>query len=343
MLSKIKWRVSDGTEFKRIRVLGSGISGSVQLVETFDMKGNKQLYALKSFKECKKELIEREALLLSAISSSFVVSLIDTVTIGPFYFLVMEYSPQAPIDIYWDLTLVDIRWFIYQLLCGLDTCHRQGIVHADIKPGNIAINMKQKRLKLLDFGHSFRYREQHGIPCYIGTIAYKPPEILFHSTDYSFPVDVWAAGRVFFDMLMPYQMNSFIAKDNASQVLLLSRFLGSESLLTLCRKYQLQAFKLPAKQKPRTIQELVILNAQKAPIHHRPFHMERYNSHFTPLNMDLLNRMLMTDPAERWTVKQCLQHPFFSAVRHSFDEEPSAGRSRKTPPLSLHSVTADSR
>lgn len=44
-----------------------------------------------------------------------------------------------------------MRRIIYQLLKAVDVCHRNGIVHRDVKPENLLVNV-DKSLKLCDFG-----------------------------------------------------------------------------------------------------------------------------------------------------------------------------------------------
>ena len=42
-----------------------------------------------------------------------------------------------------------------------------------------------------------------------------------------------------------------------------------------------------------------------------------------PVALDLLDKMLIFNPEKRWTVEQCLAHPYFRDL-HNSDEEPLA-------------------
>ncbi len=46
----------------------------------------------------------------------------------------------------------DLKRYIYQLLQGLNYCHSQGIMHRDIKPQNVLIDYRDKKLKIIDWG-----------------------------------------------------------------------------------------------------------------------------------------------------------------------------------------------
>jgi len=87
---------------------------------------------------------------------------------------------------------------------GLGAVHAQGIVHRDIKPGNLFLDEASGDLKLIDFGiallpHAPEYRRRtHAV---LGTPAYVSPEQLRGETAGLPASDVFSLGVVFYEVL----------------------------------------------------------------------------------------------------------------------------------------------
>ena len=74
------------------------------------------------------------------------------------------------------LILVPTRELARQVADALDYAHQQGVIHQDIKPGNIML-ASDRRVKVGDFGLATDNRSRTAVEgLLVGTVAYLPPE-----------------------------------------------------------------------------------------------------------------------------------------------------------------------
>ncbi|XP_076891772.1 putative serine/threonine-protein kinase At1g54610 [Bidens hawaiensis] len=95
-----------------------------------------------------------------------------------------------------------IKCFIKQLLSGLEHCHKNGVLHRDIKGSNLLID-DDGTLKIADFGLASFYDPQNKQPMTsrVVTLWYRPPELLLGATNYGVGVDMWSAGCILAELL----------------------------------------------------------------------------------------------------------------------------------------------
>ncbi|KAF8659769.1 hypothetical protein HU200_058231 [Digitaria exilis] len=98
----------------------------------------------------------------------------------------------------------DVRRMMRQLLEGADAMHRRGIVHRDIKPHNILVDVNGGALRICDLGVATYVGERD--PPYVntGTLPYMAPEVLVGSSmDHDDTlVDSWSLGCVMAELLL---------------------------------------------------------------------------------------------------------------------------------------------
>jgi serine/threonine-protein kinase len=70
----------------------------------------------------------------------------------------------------------DIKNIILGVCNGLNECHKHNIIHRDIKPQNIIIDLDTMKPTIIDFGLSFDAKKSTDlVRC--GTRAYMAPEV----------------------------------------------------------------------------------------------------------------------------------------------------------------------
>lgn len=147
--------------------------------------------------------LAQEFRMLSALRHPHIIAVLDYgFDFAQQPYLVMELVQEAvPISDYGaGRDLADQVQLLVQTLQALSYLHRRGVIHRDVKPGNILVN-DQSQVKVVDFGLSFT-REQplQADQTIAGTLAYIAPETLtFGIADrYS---DLYSFGIIAYELL----------------------------------------------------------------------------------------------------------------------------------------------
>ena len=99
------------------------------------------------------------------------------------------------------LPMESIQKITMQVCRAINFCHENNVIHRDVKPENILISNAYV-VKLCDFGFARSLAGQGATYTdYVATRWYRAPELLVGDTQYGPPVDVWAIGCVFCEML----------------------------------------------------------------------------------------------------------------------------------------------
>jgi serine/threonine protein kinase len=236
----------------------------------------------------------REISILKEMIHPTIVSLLDVVNYDNKLYLVFEFLDQdlkKYMDSVSSLSAALVQSYCKQLLQGLTYCHQRRIVHRDLKPQNLLID-KKGSLKIADFGLARAFcvpvrQYTHEVV----TLWYRAPEILLGSATYSIPVDIWSAGCIFAEMLLKKPI--FPGDSEIDQLFKIFRQMGTPTEDVWHGCTSLPDYK-PSFPKWKR-QELT-----------KVFE----NSH--PAAIDLLEKMLIYEPAQRISAREALNHPYFS-------------------------------
>lgn len=106
--------------------------------------------------EAEQQFLEEAKILYRHIRHSSFPAVKDFFIHQGHYFLVMDYIRGKSMQDFIDLGRLfnedTICWILDRILPGLAYLHRMNIVHRDIKPGNIILNLGEHRAVLVDFG-----------------------------------------------------------------------------------------------------------------------------------------------------------------------------------------------
>jgi len=111
---------------------------------------------------------------------------------------------QSPIP------LIIIKKFARDLLKGVDCLHKHGIVHRNIHPDNIYIDISMK-IRIGDFTHCANMDDTFEMSQARGTYPFMAPEVsrcqyqdLYDSRLYNEKCDIWSIGMIIYECLIGY-------------------------------------------------------------------------------------------------------------------------------------------
>ncbi|MEM6787872.1 MAG: protein kinase [Myxococcota bacterium] len=200
--------------------LGAGGMGSVYEVHdrvTQRRRALKVMHRRGVDEEGFRTRFRREATVAASIDSEHVADVLDAGIDAPTQtpFIVMERLEgcdlAARLKARGALPAAEALLYLRQVAWGLDMAHRAGVIHRDLKPGNVFITQRDDGspwVKILDFGIARRIdaTTTTGSPGLVGTPVYAAPE-QFHGREPSGPAtDVFGVGMVAYTMLVgePY-------------------------------------------------------------------------------------------------------------------------------------------
>ncbi|HTU19425.1 MAG TPA: WD40 repeat domain-containing serine/threonine-protein kinase, partial [Gemmataceae bacterium] len=173
--------------YRVVKVLGQGGMGVVFAAEDVRLKRKVALKVMKpelAANTGARQRFLREAEASAAVRSDHVITIYQVGEQGDAPFLAMEYLEGMSLDDWLKKgrkpTLAQAARMGRQIALGLAAAHERGLIHRDIKPGNIWLESHhQGRVKLLDFGLARGTTDEVQLTqsgAIVGTPAYMAPE-----------------------------------------------------------------------------------------------------------------------------------------------------------------------
>ena len=216
--------VSPGTRFGRYAILSELGNGGMGVVFRARDERLERTVALKllppgafSGEEARRRF-RREALALAKLCHPHIAAVYDVGEEDGVDYLVMECVPGASLAEKLtgnQMPLNDATEILLQLGAALEEAHEQGVIHRDLKPGNIMLTPKSQ-VKVLDFGLAKLFEpmapDATRSSVIMGTPLYMSPEQV-HGREIDARTDLWSLGVIFYQLLTgvaPFQASTSI-------------------------------------------------------------------------------------------------------------------------------------
>nr|CAG4643288.1 EOG090X081V [Ilyocryptus agilis] len=285
-------------KYEKLEKIGEGTYGTVFKAKN---RENQEIVALKRVRlddddEGVPSSALREICLLKELKHHNIVRLHDVLHSDKKLTLVFEHCDQD-LKKYFDslngeIDCERVQSLMYQLLRGLAFCHSKNVLHRDLKPQNLLIN-KNGELKLADFGLARAF----GIPvrCYsaeVVTLWYRPPDVLFGAKLYTTSIDMWSAGCIFAELANAGRP-LFPGSDVDDQLKRIFKLLGTPTEETWPGMSSLPDYKPCVMYQPTTTFAQIVPK-------------------MNPKGRDLLQKLLVCNPALRISAEEAMSHLYFS-------------------------------
>ena len=225
--------------------LGAGSFGKVYKVR---MKSNGVIYAMKVIN--KKFLMKKNQLkyaitecnVLKQAASPFILTLYYSFQTPENLYMIMDYCPGGDLNFHIVQNLFEedeARFYIAELILGIEHLHELDIIYRDLKPENILIS-EDNHIKLADFGLAKEgVTDVESTKSFVGSPAYLAPEMLA-MRGVGKSADIYGIGAVLYEMICgtpPFFSNNIkILYKNISQSKLMLHDYFSDELKDLLRQ-----------------------------------------------------------------------------------------------------------
>jgi cyclin-dependent kinase 2 len=190
-----------------------------------------------------------------------------------------------------------VKSLMYQIFSAMAYCRTQSVMHRDLKLQNILIDRDTQQLKVCDFGLARQtYTNGKQLTREVVSLWYRAPEIMLGMKHYSYPIDVWSIGCIFYECLTGETL--LPGDTEIDQIFRTFKLFGTPSLDEWPEMSSLPDYQAKFPQFPST-----------------SWWNESLHLKDDPQAIDLLKHIFVYNPDKRMTAAQALQHAYFDTFK----------------------------
>ena len=301
-----------GPQYNNVTYIGEGGYGmvvSANVVGTSTKVAIKKLSPFERQKLCQRTL--REIKILASFKHENIIDILDIIQVNTLdslrdIYIVMDFMDMDLHRLLRSQSLSNdhVCYFLYQILRGVKYIHSANVLHRDLKPQNLLVNMNCD-LKIIDFGLARVADPTHDhtgfLTEYVATRWYRAPEIMCNVGGYTKSIDIWSVGCILGEMLSRRPI--FPGRHYQEHLSMILSVLGSPSNddLASITNQQARNYLQSLQHRPRQPWTELYPNAD-------------------PKALDLLDELLTFNPHNRINAEDALARPYFDKYYDPSDE-----------------------
>lgn len=289
-------------DYEKVKLIGGGTFGKVYLVKPKE-KAETSYFACKTIdlslnSSDQRQIALRETVFLSTCSHPNILKLKNVYMSVNRVILLMDYYQMNLFEYYnnyeIDLQGNTVKKLFKGLLSAVNYLHSNRVMHRDVKPQNVLLNIKDNEidLRLSDFGLSRKFH----IPLRkytknVLTRGYAALEMLAETDFYGPSVDIWSLGILFLEIVLkrhPFKLGSSSEIDLIKSI---GNLVGFDDLT-----YIHNVLGLKVEKTEGSLNELLDKCGVKEDL------------------ASLIKNMLVIDPLKRISAKDALKSAFFNDI-----------------------------